>query len=203
MGARAANAKKQIKTYHAGLIFDKRNDRQLLSKLYRFIEEYKPSSNCFYSFVALFDRKGIENERDFERGLWAKLQSLHEADSHTYDWDSSVSRDPHSEDFSFSLGGEAFFIIGLNPHSRRKSRQYCRPALVFNMHRQFERLREQDKFEHLRDAIRTKDTQFCGSENAMLQDHGASSEALQYSGRKLSTSWQCPFNAGSTNVQHD
>lgn len=203
MGARAANAKKQIHSYNGGNLFDRNADGRLLANLYAFIERYQPNENCFYSFVALFDRKGVESESDFERGLWRKLQSLHEADSKQYVWDSSVSCDPESEHFSFSLGGESFFIIGLNPYSKRKSRRYCRPAMVFNMHRQFEHLRGEDKFEPLRTAIRNKDTEFCGSENPMLQDHGASSEARQYSGRHLSTNWKCPFSARTRHAQNN
>ena len=37
-------------------------------------------------------------------------------------WDASVSSDTQSSDFSFSLGGRAFFVVGSHPNASRLSR---------------------------------------------------------------------------------
>lgn len=194
LGARAANAKKQLISVSAGNLRSADNDVQVLEALYSFINEYRGLQGHFYSFVVTYDIEGIENEEDFEDALWAKLQSLHNLDSKLYGWDNRVSCDPSSTQFSFSLGGEAFFIIGLNPFSNRRSRRYTQPALVFNMHSQFEAMKKENTFTPLRDSIRKKDEVFCGSPNSMLQDHGNETEAKQYSGRVLPKNWQCPFS---------
>ena len=127
--------------------------------------------------------------------MWRKLQQLHDIDTCMHGWDNQVDENPHSPNFSFSLGGKAFFIIGLHPGAKRKSRRFERPALVFNLHEQFELLREQGKFEDLRGHIRQQDEAFCGSKNTLLQNHGEQSEAYQYSGKQQPKRWQCPFHA--------
>jgi FPC/CPF motif-containing protein YcgG len=45
----------------------------------------------------------------------------------------------------------------------------------------------------LREAIIERDIELNGSANPMLARHGESSEALQYSGRRIEGAWRCPF----------
>lgn len=193
IGARAALAKNQIVCVEGGSMISSESNERVLAALYSFIEKCRDKQGQFHSFVVTFDRDGINSEKDFDRALWSKLQSFHDLDSKNFSWDPSVSSDPYNKQFSFSLGEVAFFIIGLNPFSSRRSRRFSKPALVFNMHRQFEKLKETTKFNKLRDSIRQNDGKFCGSKNPMLEDHGEESEAKQYSGRQLENAWQCPF----------
>ena len=65
--------------------------------------------------------------------------------------------------------------------------------MVFNLHAQFEMLREQGRYEKLRRSILDRDFQLTGSANPMLARHGETSEARQYSGRVVDNDWQCPF----------
>ena len=96
-----------------------------------------------------------------------------------------------------SFAGEAFFVVGLHPQASRPARRFETPALVFNLHDQFQVLREQQRYEKLRSAILTRDEQLAGSVNPMLARHGELSEARQYSGRIVGTDWKCPFHRGA------
>lgn len=145
------------------------------------------------SFAAVFPDKAFRTEQAFERALWEQLNGMHEFDRKVFSWDSSVSNDVQSPEFSFSLGGVAWFVVGLHPRASRKSRRFEAPTLIFNRHAQFEVLRQEGRYETLRDRIRQRDIQLQGAINPMLKDHGEASEAIQYSGRAVEGDWRCPF----------
>jgi FPC/CPF motif-containing protein YcgG len=171
------------------------NDTEILTDIYNFIHRFELEKDMYSSLVLTFEQPEVLSEVAFDNLLWQKLQQLHDIDTCMHDWDKHVDDNPHSPNFSFSLGGKAFFIIGLHPGAKRKSRRFERPTLVFNLHEQFDLLREQGKFEGLRDHIRQQDETFCGSKNTLLKNHGEKSEAYQYSGKQQSEHWQCPFHA--------
>lgn len=123
--------------------------------------------------------------------MWDQLKFLHEADDQP--WDRHVSSDPQDDRFSFSLAGRAFYVVGLHPNSSRTARQAPFTALAFNLHWQFEKLREMGAYQRVRDTIRRRDVKLQGSINPMLEDFGSSSEARQYSGRRAGADWKCPF----------
>ncbi len=148
---------------------------------------------AFATFVAIFERPQDTDEEGFERALWAQLQALHDADP--VPWDPAVSDDPEDPHFSFSFAGTAFFIVGLHPGSARLSRKFPWPALVFNPHTQFERLREAGKYERMQQVIRAKERALQGDINPVLDDFGSDSEAKQYSGRMVEPDWRPPFQA--------
>ena len=135
------------------------------------------------------------DEAAFERAVWARIQSLSDKDVWLgQDWDSRVSSDPDDPHFSLSFGGEAFFVVGLHPHASRPARRFPRPAMIFNLHDQFEILRAQGKYETMREKIMVRDEALAGSRNPMLARHGEMSEARQYSGRVVEAGWRCPFH---------
>ena len=171
------------------------NDTEILTDIYNFIHRFELEKDMYSSLVLTFEQPEVLSEVAFDKLLWQKLQQLHDIDTCMHDWDKHVDDNPHSPNFSFSLGGKAFFIIGLHPGAKRKSRRFERPTLVFNLHEQFDLLREQGKFEGLRDHIRQQDEAFCGSENTLLKNYGEKSEAYQYSGKQQPERWQCPFHA--------
>lgn len=146
------------------------------------------------AFVAVFPEAPPKDEIEFERLLWKQLQLLHDADPEHARGAPGVSSDPEDPHFSFSVGGRAFFVVGLNPRSSRVARRFLWPALVFNPHDQFARLREQGRFDGLRSAIRARDIALQGTENPNLADFGERSEARQYSGRQTEGDWKCPFH---------
>jgi len=167
---------------------------KILKDLNGYIERYDFNSKEFRTFMAVFKGRKNFSEQQFEELLWSQLNLLHEVD--TAPWDPEVSEDPDHKDFSFSLGGKAFYMVGLHPNSSRKARQTPYPAIAFNLHHQFEKLREMGTFEVVRDRIRSRDKELQGNINPMLEDFGDNSEARQYSGRKVGEEWKCPFLSG-------
>lgn len=164
---------------------------KLFTDLKNYIENYDFESNKFESFIAVFPTTPTLSEIDFEKLLWQQLQQLHNIDP--FKWDSAVSKNPHEDNFSFSIAGKSFYIVGLHPNSSRKARQSPYTAIAFNLHWQFEKLREMGNYQRVRNTIRKRDKQLQGSINPMLEDFGSQSEARQYSGRKVSENWECPF----------
>ncbi|WP_373055774.1 guanitoxin biosynthesis heme-dependent pre-guanitoxin N-hydroxylase GntA [Zunongwangia sp. H14] len=165
--------------------------REILRDLKIYIDNYDFESNDFFTFMAAFKGRKNFTEEQFEQLLWKQLQFLHETDDAA--WDPNVSKDPESEKFSFSLGGKAFYMVGLHPNSSRKARQSPFPTIAFNLHWQFEKLRDMGTYQTVRDKIRERDTELQGNINPMLEDFGKNSEARQYSGRKVGEEWKCPF----------
>ena len=107
--------------------------------------------------------------------------------------DDRVAHDPGHPEFSISFGGEAFFIIGLHPQASRPARRFERPTMIFNLHDQFEKLREEGQYDRLRASILDRDVKIAGDINPMLAQHGEVSAARQYSGRAVGAEWKCPY----------
>ncbi len=156
----------------------------------------------FRSLVVIFQSGEPSDEEAFEAQLWTRLESLTAKDQ----WlgqaaDTRVAHDPEDPHFALSFGGEAFFVIGLHPLASRAARRFAVPAMVFNLHDQFEQLRAQNRYNSLRSAILDRDLAFAGSANPMIAAHGALSAARQYSGRAVPNDWQCPFSGRRANDQ--
>lgn len=164
----------------------------ILAGLKEYLVNYGMGGNKFYSFISVFPGEVIATEEEFEHKLWQLLNCLHIMDGE--EWDGAVSRDPENGEFSFSLCGSAFYIVGMHPRSSRLARRSPCPAIAFNLHRQFEKLRELGVYTSVRDKIRQRDKAFQGSINPMLEDFGNASEAKQYSGRAVEEDWKCPFH---------
>jgi FPC/CPF motif-containing protein YcgG len=192
VGAKAALAHEEIRFHEAGDLRTDEGDAELLAALQAFARDSAPDA-LFVSFVALFPRTPPLDEAAFETALWQRLQALHRLDAREFGWDPSVNRDPADPRFSMSLGGRAFYIIGVHPGASRKARRFGCAGLVFNLHSQFEALREHGTYEKMRAAITERDIAFSGSRNPMLKRHGEASEARQYSGRQVGPAWRCPF----------
>ncbi len=195
VGAKTALAQNDIRIVEARSIFCPADDQHILESLYSFIESFDGDKQTFRSLIVVFKDAETLPEEVFEKCLWKRLQALNTLD--TCEWDKSVSSDPQDNNFSFSIGGRAFYVIGMHPGSSRKARQFAYPALVFNLHEQFEQLRSSGKYNSFRQLVRRRDIAFSGSSNPMLADFKAASEAIQYSGRQVDpNAWKCPFHAG-------
>ena len=164
---------------------------KILNDLEKYLAVYDFSSNDFFSFIAIFDDDQNYTEIEFENLLWKQLQYIHDLDNSK--WDETVSANPKNKTFSFSIKGVAFYVVGMHPNSSRNARKSPRLTLVFNLHQQFERLREMGVYTRIRDTIRKRDLQKNGTINPMLVNFGEESEAKQYSGRAVGNDWQCPF----------
>lgn len=195
VGAKAALARGTLNVLACNRIDSAWDDLRIHDGLVRFAEAYREDPALYRSFAVVFDGPTDLTEAQFEEALWRRIQSLSDKDVwRGQAYDARVSPDPGSPHFSLSFGGEAFFVVGLHPHSSRPARRFARPTLVFNLHDQFERLRADGKYESMREKIMVRDEAIAGSRNPMLARHGEASEARQYSGRVVESDWRCPFS---------
>ena len=202
-GAKAAIAKQQMHCLVADHMSCPKNDQLILQFIYKFVDEFRNSNEIFQSASIIFKEPKIDSEELFDELLWQRLQALADLDAQNYVYDSRVDMNPSSAFFSFSLKEEAFFIIGLHPSSSRPKRQFKYPTLVFNPHMQFEKLREENRYEAMKEIVRKRDMATSGSINPMLDDFGKSSEVFQYSGRKYDMGWICPLKLNhASNKNH-
>ena len=171
------------------------DDLRILPSLLALAGSYRAEPTLFQSLVVLFEGGAPDDEAGFEAQLWERLQSLTDKD----EWlgqpaDPRVAHDPGDPHFAMSFGGEAFFVVGLHRHASRPARRFDTPAMVFNLHDQFEQLRVTGRYDKLRETIIDRDVALAGSANPMLAAHGSISSARQYSGRAVGAEWRCPFN---------
>ncbi|SMQ70041.1 hypothetical protein SAMN06295905_1744 [Devosia lucknowensis] len=195
VGAKSALRKGQLTTYVARSIESAWNDVEIQDRLMQFAWTYHEQPTLFTSFAVIFEQPDDLSEAEFETHMWARLQSLTAKD----DWrgqrpDPRVSPDPDDPHFALSFGGEAFFVVGLHPNASRPARRFAHPVMVFNLHDQFEQLRQQNRYEKLRESILARDEELAGGPNPMLARHGSISEARQYSGRQVPEGWSCPYH---------
>lgn len=202
IAAKAALAYDQVHIMVCDHIACPKDDRAITQFLYEFVDSYRANNRMYNSAVVIFEGPSDCTEDFFDQMMWQRLQSISNLDSTKYKWDDRVAREPSDPDFSFSLKEEAFYIIGLHPGSRRMARKFQYPALVFNPHDQFERLRVSDKYSMMKETVRKRDIALSGSINPMLSDFGHSSEAFQYSGRVYDETWKCPFISNHEKDQH-
>lgn len=198
VGSKAALARGAIQAGEFARLGDAGNDAPLLDALGAFarrLDRQDPADRTVHSFVAVFDGPGDTDEARFEALLWSQLQRLHDLDVRRgTPWAADVSRDPDDPRFSLSLAGHPFFVIGLHPGASRIARRFESPALVFNSHRQFERLRADGRYRKMQAATRARDLALQGSLNPNLADFGTNAETRQYSGRAVGPGWRCPLH---------
>ena len=196
VGAKSAAARDALSTLSVGKIDSPVDDVEIHRALGEFSETLDPESPIVRSFVVIFDGPADLDEKEFETALWNRLQSLHNLDV-VSGQPLERSRGPRSAVAALSRSASAAsrsFVIGLQPHASRPARRFGQPALVFNSHLQFEKLRADGRFDKMKEIIRERDEKLSGSVNPMLSDHGKASEARQYSGRAVDKEWKCPFS---------
>ncbi len=191
LGAKASRTRGQLLVVQARDLCRADDDLAITEHLQALSEPADGPS--FISVAVLFPTSPMLDEPAFERALWERLAAIHAIDRRRYGWDPRVSDDPASPRFSMSVGGKAFYVVGLHPAASRPARRFQCPVLVFNLHSQFEQLRADGRYDKLREAILRRDVAYAGSPNPMLAAHGRSSEARQYSGRQVDADWVCPL----------
>ena len=202
VAARAAAFRRHTPCLVAGHMGDDDDDARILLFIYDFIMQFRKATSSLHSAAVIFTEPESISEPVYERFFWDRLQSLSRLDAGRYWYDSRVSADPASQDFSYSLGEEAFFIIGLHPSNARPARRFKYPAIIFNPHAQFEELRRNSQFDKMKKIVRERDMAMFGSINPMLDDFGTASEAKQYTGRQYGPGWQCPLTITHDRVEH-
>ena len=174
------------------------DDLRIMPGLIDLAARYRADPQLFQSLVVIFETGAPADEVQFEHLLWERLTSLTAKD----EWlgqtaDARVAHDPEDPHFAMSFGGEAFFVVGLHPQASRPARRFATPAMVFNLHDQFETLRAEGRYEKLSASILGRDLASAGSANPMLAKHGSVSAARQYSGRAVEDGWRCPYSRRS------
>lgn len=194
VGAKAAAARGTLEVLACNAIDSSWDDLRIHDRLLGWAHAYRADPGLFRSLAVVFEGPYGLSEAAFEAALWQRVQSLSDKDVwRGQDHDPTVSPDPSDPHFSLSFGGEAFFVVGLHPNASRPARRFARPAMIFNLHDQFEQLRAAGKYEGMREKIMARDEAIAGTRNPMLARHGEASEARQYSGRVVGDDWRCPF----------
>ncbi|MBC7945133.1 MAG: YqcI/YcgG family protein [Burkholderiales bacterium] len=196
VGAKSAIARGSYRLGQYGTLASVEATAGLAYDLYEFVQDQAGFEGEFSTLFATFTDPVPGTEKEFESLLWAQLQRLHELDRAHHRWDPAVSSDPDDPEFSFSFAERGFFVVGLHPKSSRLTRRFAWPTLVFNLHEQFERLRESGHYKRMQSVIRERELALQGSINANLSNFGEQSEARQYSGRRVEAGWRCPFSVG-------
>jgi uncharacterized protein len=196
VGAKAAFNSNQIRLGVYSKMATETTTQALGHDLKQYIAETVAANSEYMTMIAVFEYEEALTEIEFEKKLWEQLQYLHNSDNSRQPWSPDVSSNPGDTNFSFSYNGTAFFVVGLHPNASRKARRIGYTALAFNLHQQFEQLREKGVYENMKKVIRERDEAYDGTINPMLSDFGDGLEAPQYSGRKVDENWKCPFSAG-------
>ena len=194
IGAKAALSRNHIQCIVLTHMACPAQDAEALQFIYNFVDGYRSSKDMYHSAAVIFKGPMSISENAFDQLLWQRLHSLSSLDKKTFQHDTRVDSDPASARYSFSLKGEAFFIVGLHASSSRKARQFKYPALIFNPHAEFEKLRAANRFTKMREVVRKRDVAYSGSVNPMLNDFNTASEVYQYSGKKYNSDWICPLS---------
>lgn len=195
VGAKSAIQQGGYRIGHYDQLGGKKSTAGLAHDLFHFLQEQPVLDGEFSTFVATFSHPVIHSEEQFEQLLWQQLQQLHELDAPLHAWDPKVSDDPDNPHFAFSFATSSFFVVGIHPAASRYTRRFAWPTLVFNLHAQFEKLREEGRFERMQQVIRSREEKLQGSVNETLSQYGTMSDARQYAGRAVEADWRCPFSS--------
>lgn len=198
-GAKSALGRDQLESMVARSLTSAWNDLDIHRRLMQFAWNAATKPSLFRSFAVLFRTPVDLPEIAFERHMWARIQSLTDKDV----WlgqrpDPTVSSDPANPHFALSIGGSGFFVVGMHPNASRLARRFDYPCLIFNLHNQFEQLREEGRYATLSKSIIQRDIKLQGNANPMLAQHGTISAARQYSGRRVPPGWRAPFRRPPT-----
>lgn len=179
--------------------FGKVHQRDSLREdLLQYLKKYKETRSQYFTFWTVFHDNDSYSEEEFEQFLWSELSALTSENSKETDQDPRFSLNPDSKNFCFSLGGSALFVVGLHSQSSRLARRFPWPSLVFNVYEQFDQLASQKKYIPMVETIRRRDIEFQGDVNPMALLHNDNWESIQFSGKKNSEDWKCPFHFRKT-----
>lgn len=194
LGAKSALARGGLAIETAGAITAAHDDRRIHAALVRWSAAYRADGPGFRSLAVVFAGPRTLDEAAFEAALWERLGALTAEDRRRgHRHDPAFSPDPDDPRFALSFGGRGYFAVGLHPRASRRARRLAYPAIVFNLHHQFERLREERRYERMREVILARDEELGAGPNPMIARHGEVSEARQYSGRAVGSDWVCPL----------
>jgi len=167
----------------------------LAENLIRFKHKQQTEKLPYLTYFALFPQDQSQTESEFEAKLWNELSAAATLDSRS-GWDPQFSDNPEDKNFCFCLDGSAFFVVGMNSVSSRKSRRFPYDALVFNLYSQFHDLMQEGVYDNMVKLNRERDMRFEGTVNPMVEKYNEEWESIQFSGRQNGPEWKCPFKKG-------
>jgi FPC/CPF motif-containing protein YcgG len=127
----------------------------LCQDLRAFVAEQPSIGSNFATFIASFTGPQPEDWSHFDVRIRRQLQFLRDMDS--YEYDRETQADAKSLRASFSFAGRAFFLVEFYAASPHWTRRFAWPTLVFNPRHQFERLREEGKFERFQQVVQARE----------------------------------------------
>ncbi|MGW7275024.1 guanitoxin biosynthesis heme-dependent pre-guanitoxin N-hydroxylase GntA [Streptomyces sp. NPDC054864] len=196
LAAKAALRRENLTHVELGKMGSSESTADLHTAVSDFVREQLSPEENFATLVAVFSEPAELTEPEFDELLWQQLADLHVVDvARGHSWAPDVERDPASPHFGFSLAGHPFFVVGMHSGASRASRRFERPAIAFNSHHQFRRLKESGVYYGLQRRIRQREMRLQQSINPNLADFGDASEARQYAGSATGEQWRCPFHA--------
>lgn len=181
--AKAVAQKGHLEVHETTFLSSPESIKKIQNKLYQFIDIFRQNPERLSSFILVVHDECLDQFSQFEKKFFHFLKQLHHEDKILYPHDPLVSSNVNDNKFSYSIKSEAFFLVALHPHSPRWSRRFKYPAIVFNPHIQFEKMRKKKIFDKIKNIIRAKDKILQGTINPMLNDFGERSEVFQYIGR--------------------
>ncbi len=168
------------------------NWKELRQDLLFFTKKQKESNSPYLTFWAVYENLKMD-EVEFEANLWNELSHLTSEELKGIDWPTGASANPNDRNFSFCIGGESFFVVGLHPSTSRPARRFKWPVLVFNLFSQFELLKIHGVFNSTVENNRKLDNKFSGTVNPMAEKYAEKWESIQFSGKNNPSNWKCPF----------
>jgi uncharacterized protein len=201
IGAKAALAQGGLMTLIAQDIRSMDDDQAIHDAVLAQADAPCRNEHPLVSFAVIFEHQNYLDERGFEQALWQRLAGLMAIDvADGMPWSATASRDVSAPDYAMSVGGSAYFVIGLHPNASRLARRFSHCAIVFNAHKQFDEMRADGRYQRFQATNRAREFSAHGSLNPMLGDFGKTSEAPQYSGRFVEKTWICPMHNGTTHA---
>lgn len=174
-------------------------------------DDPKPNGKRFRSFVAAFAEPHITSPLHGAEALYTLLGNMHDVNAQHYPWKEGFSNDMESSDFGYSAGESAFFIAFFHPEAHDAARRSDVTFVVFNSHAMLESLKDEGKFNKLRDIIRSRQD----SVHPYLGNHGEVKEWRQYAllspdveteaaeqAIRQKVLGECPFNVRPPRVDH-
>jgi FPC/CPF motif-containing protein YcgG len=159
-----------------------------------YLRTWMKTRSTTYTLWITYPNDQVANEDEFEARMWSEMSNLTSKEEREKEWAPGWSKDPADPNFTICIGGHAFFVVGLNPHSSRSARQFPYPAIVMNVFDQFEDLTEQGAYESMVAKNREREMKFSGNLNRMVVEHGDKWESIQFSGKENRSDWKCPFH---------
>ncbi|MDI3389354.1 guanitoxin biosynthesis heme-dependent pre-guanitoxin N-hydroxylase GntA [Streptomyces sp. B-S-A8] len=203
LAAKAALRRKTLRSVELARLASEEATLELHGELTEFADKYLGPEEDFATLIAVFDGPDGLSEQEFNTLLWRQLTALHELDmARGHRWAADVSADPLSTEFAFSVAGHPFFLVGMHSNASRVSRRFSKPAIAFNSHHQFRRLKTSGVYGGLQKRIRKREIRLQQSINPNLAEFGEDSEARQYAGHATAPEWNCPFRPSPEAKRH-